>query len=336
MSRGASVIRRLIQRLTARPKVFASVVMSLSFFVGGSLAIWDWQHRRLPPDSAGRLTAPIGQISCITYSRDGRQLAAGTGSGQMLVWDLANEALLPFTQLTKQQITCLATTNDGFLLAGTMGQGLLIWQIKTRKARMAPQLPAEVTSIAVHPKRPELVLGLSNGTLYYLDTKTAKSSQIRKVHPGGVKAVAFDPKGELLVSAGADGKVIFRNGKTQKVEKTLSKHTGEVSCLGFSPNGVYLATGDWDGTAVVWKVDDGSALRVFSHPDDVSSLALTDSLLMTGSWDHQLRFWPLAGETMGDEFDTQSPIQALALSPDQQTVATVSGTDHVQFWKVAK
>lgn len=293
-----------------------------------------WWINRQPAGLAGKLLATEGNLSCVTFSPDGRWIAAGAASGNVLLWDVATRIQIPLTQLSQQQITCLAVTPDGFLVAGTMSQRLFVWELRSRRAKRIPPLAAPVTCLAPHPVRKEIAIGLSNGTLVFLDTMKGEFSEVVSGHKGAIKALAYRPDGKSLVSAGDDGKLIWRNAVSRRTERTLEGHDGEVSCLRFSPNGLTLASGDLNGGVIFWRVADGEVERRLAQADAVSGLGFTAEHLVMGSWDHHLRFWSIENEKVAASYDTGKVIQALAVSVDQTRIATVSPANEVLLWKV--
>lgn len=312
---------------SARLIVAAGVV---GFVVWGVM----WWRDRPPAGLIARIAAEEGNLSSVAFSQDGTRLAAGTAAGKVLLWELPGGTPVPLFQYSQQPITALATTPDGFLIAATLSRRIFVWDFKTRKARLVPPLPAPITCVAVHPLRTELAIGLSNGTLHFLDTQTAESSQVASAHAGSVKALAFDPRGEVLVSGGADGKLIARDATTHEVRKTLPAHKSDVSGVSFSRHGRSFVSGDWSGTVVLRDSLESDGTVSYHAGDVISGIEFAGEMIVTGGWDGRLRFWSLKQSRIVAEYDTGALVQALAVSPDEKTVATVSPNSRVQLWQV--
>ncbi len=288
----------------------------------------------LPP--AGllrRLPTSEGNLSCVLFSPDGKWLASGAGSGKVFLWEAAEARPLPLRQFSQQPITALAFSRDNFLTAGTLSQSIIVWNLKDRTAQMAPPVAAPITCMAAHPQRRELAIGMNNGKLHFLNTVTADYSVIASEHAGSVKALVFDRAGGLLATAGADGKVIVRDATTRKVKQIWGEHAADVSCLNFNDDGSQLASGDWTGRILVRRVADGQVLATVERELSASGVGFAGEWLATACWGRWLQFVRLADPTQTVAFDTGQLIQALAVSPDGQTVATISPAARVQLWK---
>jgi serine/threonine-protein kinase len=119
-----------------------------------------------------------GLIGPLTYSPDGRLLAAAVPDGQVGLWDATTHALLGTLQDTGSQgATALAISPDSQTLAvGDANGKTYLWDLRTRKLIVALTNP-------VGPVPP----GLSAQTLYAVDS------------------VAFSPDGRTLATSDTDG-----------------------------------------------------------------------------------------------------------------------------------
>lgn len=293
---------------------------------------WFWMSLN-PRGLIERVATTFGNFSCLVYAGDGRQLAGGTASGNIVLWTVGAKTPLPLPRLSAQQITCLAPTADNHLIAGTLSQRLFICDLKTRKSREAPKLPAPPTCLAMHPKTDEIAIGFSDGHIDLVNTQDGKTTPLKGIHKGSVKALAYQPNGKRLVSGGADGKLIWHDVETGARETSWDGHQAEISCLMFVPGQTSLVSADWNGLLIFWNLKNGAVEHRLQQPDAVSGLGFTPSYLVTGSWDHQLRFWSVEHERIVVRYNTGEAVHGMAVSPDQRTIATVGAAPQIQIWR---
>ncbi|MFI6094690.1 helix-turn-helix domain-containing protein [Lentzea sp. NPDC051213] len=147
-------------------------------------------------------------------------------------------------------------------------------------------------------------------------------------HTESVVHVAFNSDGTVLATAGWDRTARLWDTTTGNVLATLT-HADLVNAVAFDRNSKLLATAGKDRTVRLWDLTDMREVAVLPHSDAVVSLAFNPAAdqLVTGSWDGTARLWDLNGNARPLPGHTGA-VQAVAFSPDGQTVAT-AGQDRV-------
>src|SRR5690606_1640806 len=98
-------------------------------------------------------------------------------------------------------------------------------------------------------------------------------------------------------------------------------HSGPLNAVAFTPDGLAIVTGGHDGTIRVSPLN-GSHARSIAVGAPVAGLAVsTDGEIIAGCADGRLRFFALDGTGRGELAATETPIVAVALSPDGQRIA---------------
>ncbi|WP_331725967.1 WD40 repeat domain-containing protein [Streptomyces sp. NBC_01012] len=163
--------------------------------------------------------------------------------------------------------------------------------------------------------------------------------------------LAFSPDGILLAAGGSDGTVHLWEDNRGTAHTSLDFGTDMVYSVAFSPDGRLLAAGSEDGTVRLWALNHpatGAALTdqiihladLTGHTQDVYSVAFSPDgrLLATGSRDHTVRLWSVAGQTpAGDPLTGHTEeVVSVRFSPDGALLASGSGDGTVQLWDTVR
>ena len=190
----------------------------------------------------------------LALAPDSRHILAGSGDGQLRVWDLATGEMTRSIQAHGEWTFTAVFHPDGKSLATGGGDHLVrLWSW--------PDLEE---------------IGRFTG------------------HTDDVHAVGFTPDGTRLVSAGDDLLVRIWDVARRKQRFALEGHDDTIPGLAISPSGDVAATGSRDGTVRVWSIDSGECVAVLrGHTDDVMSVAFHPSghEMASASYDGTVRLW---------------------------------------------
>jgi cytochrome c len=118
----------------------------------------------------------------------------------------------------------------------------------------------------------------------------------------------------------------------------LRGHGGPVRALAISPDGLTAISGSFDSTAIRWSLPHNAAEQVLRfHSDAVNAVAwLKDGRTATAGADGRIAIWR-TGKAEPDAVleGHTAPIVALAVSPDDTTLASASWDHTVRLWPLA-
>jgi WD40 repeat protein len=244
-------------------------------------------------------TETFAPITSVAFGPDGKLMAAGTNSGEIRVWRVADGSRL-------------------FVCGGHKN-----W----------------VLSVAFSPDGRTLASGSNDRTLKLWDATTGQGLKTLQGHTDTVRSVAFSSDGQLVASGSDDCTVRLWDISTGQCLNILRGHADQVRSIAFSPDGLTLASGSRDRTVRLWNVSDGQNVSVLQgHGDQVSSVAFSPDarMLVSGGSDRTLRLWDISSRECLNiiEGHTKS-VESAAFSPDGNTLVSSGHDETVRLWDVS-
>ena len=214
----------------------------------------------------------VADARCVTYSTDGKRLAASDKKGTVKVWDAATGDELLSLQKRDTCVNSVAFSPDGTQLAtyATSGGGVRVWNATTGKEikhllNNTGNFSNAVNSLhhaAFSPdgKRLAACDGLDDVVKVW-DVATGKEvfSLVGKIPDDqGIAGVtlAFSPDGKWIATGGFDNIVRVWDAKNGHEKFTLKGHTSFVYGVAFSPDCKRIASASNDRTVRIWRLED--------------------------------------------------------------------------------
>jgi cytochrome c len=143
-------------------------------------------------------------------------------------------------------------------------------------------------------------------------------------HNAPVVGLAVSPDGNTLASASWDGTLRLwpLGGGPARI---LEGHQQNVNGVAFAPGGNALVSAGYDATLRVWPLSGAASPIVTTLPAPLNAAAAApDGEIVTAGADGNVYFLSAAGELRGRVEAADTPVIALAMSPDGVTVAAAS------------
>lgn len=273
-----------------------------------------------------RPPSPVtGTDGAAGMSLDGRWVAGGTATGEVVVWERDPRAgtsrLAGVVTLAEVLVEAIAVNAQGTLVAGIADDGAVgVWSLRPGAA------PVEVYRLGV----PGIPLGVAFSPDSSLLAVGTSGSQ---VHLWRI------PQGPAAVPPGDDPALAA-------VElPALTGFENYVYALTFDPTGRYLAAGSTDRTARIWDVGDPARATAVGGPirgprGTVYSLdwSADGTRLAGASTDGTVWMWdvsaPAEPEAVATIAAAGGNLNAVAFSPDDRTVWAGGSTARVHSWQV--
>jgi WD40 repeat protein/tetratricopeptide (TPR) repeat protein len=305
-----------------------------------TVKLWDVESGR----EVQTLTGPTGEVTCVTFSPDGRLLASGgrDHSGVKL-WDAGTGRYFRALYGNIGWVSSVAFSPDGARLAAGDWRGAVkVWNVQNGQDFLAlgallPTHGPQVHTVAFSPDGQRLAAGLQDKTVSVWEVRTGREVLTLRRHTNAVNSVAFSPDGMKLASGSLDGTIELWDALTGEHLLTLRGHTSGVSSIAFSPDAQRLVSGSADRTVKLWDVRSGQdAIVLRGHTTEVTSVAFSPDgrRLASGSQDGTVRLW----DTSSGQQLLSLPggnVYCVAFSPDGQRLASGNLGGMVTLWDVA-
>lgn len=197
----------------------------------------------------------------LSFSRDGRHLAAGGEDRCVRVWSLP-EAAPPRVMSVGETVTALAFSPEGAVLAAAALDGTVsLWRPVDGAALREPLHSSEgLFAVAFSSDGARLVTAGAEGAARIWTTAHWQMLPARFSHHSWVTWAGFSPDGRYVATCSEDTTARLW-GVTDGHPLTLPlRHEGQVTQAAFDSGSRRLATGGEDQAVRLWSVPDGSPL----------------------------------------------------------------------------
>lgn len=253
-------------------------------------------------------TMPCEYALCSFFVPGDRQVAIGTKTGNLQLFDLASGNLLETVAAHDGALWSMSLSPDqrGFVTGGA-DKTVKFWDF-------------------------ELVTD-KNSTQKRLSVKHTRTLQLDE----DVLCVSYSPNQKLLAVSLLDCTVKIFYVDTLKFFLSLYGHKLPVICMDISHDGALIATGSADRNVKIWGLDFGDCHRsLFAHDDSVMHLRFVPKshLFFTAGKDRKIKQWD------ADNFEHiqtleghHQEIWCLAVSPSGDYVVSASHDKSLRLWE---
>ena len=286
----------------------------------------DYTQFSLPEGAIARLGK--GTLGKIHFSPDGSRLAVSSSigiwfydpkTGEELSLLTYTDGVSPFAFAHSPDGKTIATANTNEMivatgkrvarLPSTAGNTVQLRDVTTGEKKTTLKLQTQTPAFVVYSPDGNTIATARNrdNTVYLWNAATGESKgTLERVGKGSIKSFVYSPDGNTIATAGGweDNVVQLWDPQTGAHKMTLTGHTKQVNAVAYSPDGKTIVSGSQDGTVRLWDVATRTQKATLKH---ISGLAA-------------LLPWYYV------------PVNAVAYSPDGNTIATAGWDRKLQLW----
>jgi WD40 repeat protein len=199
-------------------------------------------------------------LTCVCFSGDERRVVAGTGEGEVRVWEIATGAVTVMPDRHAAEVTTVIWDSGWIYSTGRDGKLLRHNVYETEPARIVASYTDALRDLALNTRGRAVHAVSRDGRLNTWSSEGNLRSRVL-AHDGGADCAALTANGTLLATGGRDNLVRLWDAKaliTSDAEPltTLHAHAKPVLTAAFNPLGTMLITGSGDNSVRLWSVEE--------------------------------------------------------------------------------
>ncbi|CUA73479.1 putative WD repeat-containing protein alr3466 [Nostoc sp, PCC 7120] [Rhizoctonia solani] len=283
---------------------------------------------------------PAGSdVRCVSYSLDGRFIAAGTWDDQILIWDaMSCRMTIDPIQGHSDTVQAIAISPDGTrICSGSRDKTVCIWDTQNGKLVAGPLEghSHQVWSVSYSQNGQWLASGSLDGIVSIWSTKTWRRTSLIQ-HDGAVCSVVFSPN-STMVAAGFGSVIYLCDLSGQAIGDPLKGHTALIRSLAFLPDRKHLVSGSRDCTICIWDISSGQVVfgpfQEYTSMSDIQSSPDGRFLVSANNDNDTIRAWNTDTWKSRTLFQNTGSVRSLAFSPDGLRLVSGSSDGNVRIWE---
>ncbi|XP_036624942.1 transducin-like enhancer protein 2 [Trichosurus vulpecula] len=224
-----------------------------SLIVGGeasTLSIWDLAAPT--PRIKAELTSSAPACYALAISPDAKVCFSCCSDGNIVVWDLQNQAMVRQFQGHADGASCIDISDCGTRLwTGGLDNTVHCWDLWEGRQLQQHDFGSQIFSLGHCPNQEWLAVGLESSMVEILHARKPEKYQLH-LHENCVLSLKFSSSGKWFVSTGKDN--LLNAWRTPYGASIFqSKESSSVLSCDISGN-KYIVTGSGDKKATVYKV----------------------------------------------------------------------------------
>jgi cytochrome c len=218
-------------------------------------------------------------------------------------------------------VRAIAISSDGnSVLSGSFDTAAIRWSLKTESAEQVLRFHADAVNAVAFLMDGRMATAGADAKVAIWTPGRQQPDRVFDGHAAPIVSLAASPDGARLASASWDHTVrIWSLG--DGAQQVLEGHSQNVNGVVFTPDGRSLVSVGYDRELRIWPLVGGTP-NVITLGSPLNAVAVApDGEIATGGADGKLRFLMSEGQESGEVQAGQTPIVALAISPDGTSVA---------------
>jgi cytochrome c len=218
-------------------------------------------------------------------------------------------------------VRAIAISGDGnSVLSGSFDTAAIRWSLRSESAEQVLRFHSDAVNAVAFLRDERMATAGADAKIAIWTPGRQQPDRVFEGHAAPIVSLAVSPDGARLASASWDHTVrIWSLG--DGAQQVLEGHAQNVNGVAFTPDGRSLISVGYDRELRIWPLVGGTpSIITLASPLNAVAVA-ADGEIVTGGADGKLHFLTKEGQESGEVQAGQTPIVALAISPDGTLIA---------------
>ena len=287
--------------------------------------------------NASEITGLEGSVTALSFSPDGKTLAAADSGFDLSLWNVADGSRkAKFSGLaTGTSRVCWAP--DGKLVYGTSGNDWIAWDVASgkEKIRTKGEMSRTAPAIITLSADGKTIAAVGRGMLKLWHADTGAVIGEYEPHPNyGIKSVAFSPDGRFVVTTSDDRHAQLTETATGSAALTFTS-PGRPTAAEFSPDGKILYVADQVPSLHQVEVASGKDVPAAPMSRPAKQIAVSRDGMLVACAASGLELWSKADSRwVIKRIEGSAGATAVAISLDGKFIACGDMEGRIHVWPV--
>ncbi|GJD22824.1 WD-40 repeat protein [Rivularia sp. IAM M-261] len=287
-------------------------------------------------------TKSFANIVTITFSPDGKYLAAGSIDGIARLFEVINgKEVFTLVGHTDWIVSIAFSTKNNIIATASGDYTIRFWNLNTGKClKQLNGHTNRVCTVAFSCDEKILASAGFDMTIRIWDVNTGNCLKVLQGHEDHVISLAFSPDKRMLATRGKDLTIRLWNTSTWECFKILQGYRGIgtfASSISFSPDGKMLASIGKDNTIIIWDTNTFESVKMlegYSHFVRSVNFSPNGKTLAASSDDGAIRVWDVTTDKLLKILHVNNSfVRSIAFNPDSNILAS-SQDNTVRLWNI--
>lgn len=284
-------------------------------------------------------------LVAITFSHDGKLLAAAGWNWAVAVWDVQTKEkkhAFNFDDVTTYSAIddLVFSADDAYLMATSRNTTARVWNMYTGTIQF--ELKGHENAVYAGDFTNDgtlMITGSADGSLILWSTETGLPVNSLFGHQSVITDITMAPDGNTFYTLANDKTIKTWSLKNAAPYSNPSGQNGLVYGFNISKDNQYLVTQGDNGILTVWNNNDGSIVKQFPTFGGIMNAAAIspDNNYVVGcNWEGRIKVWELFTGKKAIEFaGINAGVVGCTFSPDGKQVAVAAYDSTITIWDLA-